>query len=299
MLLFLCCCFCVVVSLHCTAWLCTTRGGAAGLRGFATQRGAGRYTAATNPDRHLHAAAVLGADVSRVKAEDAGRVLADTILKYMHRLKVQSVLQSLLVPGVRACGCGAGTPARPPPSAVFACMCRRQTPSPAVVCMCRAGVWGRGGSLDVGARTLRSDGATPAVVARWLRDGCAVAARVCACATGRGARAARSMSRTASAFDHSHLVRFACVCTCPLPPVPMQVPNGLTALGYSDKDVSAMVAGTLPQKRCVVALCDRCRSLLTTAFFPTRTIVLSPTFTPPPRVVLGLAACAASLRWLR
>jgi hypothetical protein len=38
--------------------------------------------------RHLHAAAILGADVSRVKQADAGKVLSDVILKYMHRLKV-------------------------------------------------------------------------------------------------------------------------------------------------------------------------------------------------------------------
>lgn len=47
-----------------------------------------RYTAATNPERHLHAASILGADVSRVKEADAGKVLSDVILKYMERLKV-------------------------------------------------------------------------------------------------------------------------------------------------------------------------------------------------------------------
>jgi hypothetical protein len=38
--------------------------------------------------RHLHAASILGADVSRVKEADAGKVLSDVILKYMERLKV-------------------------------------------------------------------------------------------------------------------------------------------------------------------------------------------------------------------
>src|SRR5262249_45288220 len=45
-----------------------------------------RFTASSNPQRHLEAAGALGADVSRVHAADAGRVLADRITWYMQRL---------------------------------------------------------------------------------------------------------------------------------------------------------------------------------------------------------------------
>lgn len=54
-----------------------------------------RYTAATDPDRHLHAAGLLGADVSRAKSTDAGRILSDTILRYMHELGVPNGLKAL------------------------------------------------------------------------------------------------------------------------------------------------------------------------------------------------------------
>ena len=45
-----------------------------------------RFTAAASPDRHLHAAAALGADVSGARADDAGRILADRIVWFMERL---------------------------------------------------------------------------------------------------------------------------------------------------------------------------------------------------------------------
>jgi hydroxyacid-oxoacid transhydrogenase len=45
-----------------------------------------RYTASASPERHLAAAEALGADVSRGKKEDAGRVLADRIAWFMQRL---------------------------------------------------------------------------------------------------------------------------------------------------------------------------------------------------------------------
>jgi hypothetical protein len=38
---------------------------------------------------------VLGADVSNTKTADAGKVLADVILKYMHRLNVPDGLTAL------------------------------------------------------------------------------------------------------------------------------------------------------------------------------------------------------------
>ncbi len=54
-----------------------------------------RFTGEANPQRHLHAAEVLGADVSNVTEADAGRVLADTIIDFMRRLDVPNGLQAL------------------------------------------------------------------------------------------------------------------------------------------------------------------------------------------------------------
>ena len=54
-----------------------------------------RYTARANPARHLTAAEALGADVSRCKKEDAGRVLADRIRWFMHRLRVPENLRAV------------------------------------------------------------------------------------------------------------------------------------------------------------------------------------------------------------
>src|SRR3954470_6582922 len=54
-----------------------------------------RFTAASNPERHLEAAAALGADVSRVQAADAGRVLADRITWYMQRLNTPNGLRAI------------------------------------------------------------------------------------------------------------------------------------------------------------------------------------------------------------
>ena len=45
-----------------------------------------RFTAAADPERHLAAAACLGKDVSGVKAEDAGAVLADAVTEFLVRL---------------------------------------------------------------------------------------------------------------------------------------------------------------------------------------------------------------------
>jgi hydroxyacid-oxoacid transhydrogenase len=54
-----------------------------------------RYTARANPVRHLTAAEALGADVSRCKKEDAGRVLADRIRWFMQRLRVPENLRAV------------------------------------------------------------------------------------------------------------------------------------------------------------------------------------------------------------
>ena len=54
-----------------------------------------RFTASANPERHLHAAAALGADVTRVKASDAGKVLADRITWFMQQLKTPNGLKAI------------------------------------------------------------------------------------------------------------------------------------------------------------------------------------------------------------
>ncbi len=50
------------------------------------------FTGEASPERHLEAAAALGADVARCRKEDAGRVLADRITWFMQRLKVPNGL---------------------------------------------------------------------------------------------------------------------------------------------------------------------------------------------------------------
>jgi hydroxyacid-oxoacid transhydrogenase len=53
------------------------------------------FTGEASPQRHLEAAAALGADVSRCRNEDAGRVLSDRITWYMQRLEVPNGLTAL------------------------------------------------------------------------------------------------------------------------------------------------------------------------------------------------------------
>jgi hydroxyacid-oxoacid transhydrogenase len=54
-----------------------------------------RFTAPANPARHLQAAEALGADVSRARDEDAGRILADRITWFMQRLDLPNGLRGL------------------------------------------------------------------------------------------------------------------------------------------------------------------------------------------------------------
>jgi hydroxyacid-oxoacid transhydrogenase len=54
-----------------------------------------RFTAEACPDRHLIAADILGADVSRAKPADAGKILSDRLIAIMQRLKVPNGLRSV------------------------------------------------------------------------------------------------------------------------------------------------------------------------------------------------------------
>jgi hydroxyacid-oxoacid transhydrogenase len=54
-----------------------------------------RFTASACPERHLEAAEVLGADVGRVSLADAGKILADQLIKFMQRLHVPNGLRAV------------------------------------------------------------------------------------------------------------------------------------------------------------------------------------------------------------
>ena len=54
-----------------------------------------RFTASSNPERHMQAVEALGVDVSRCKKEDAGRILADRITWFMQRLKTPNGLREI------------------------------------------------------------------------------------------------------------------------------------------------------------------------------------------------------------
>jgi hydroxyacid-oxoacid transhydrogenase len=53
------------------------------------------FTGQGSPQRHLEAASALGADVSRCRTEDAGRVLADRVIWFMQRLNVPNGLRAV------------------------------------------------------------------------------------------------------------------------------------------------------------------------------------------------------------
>jgi hydroxyacid-oxoacid transhydrogenase len=54
-----------------------------------------RFTCPGCPERHLQAAAFLGADVSKAKPADAGNILADHLIKLMQRLHVPNGLSAV------------------------------------------------------------------------------------------------------------------------------------------------------------------------------------------------------------
>ena len=51
-----------------------------------------RFTAPSSPQRHLHAARLMGADTSTVGMEDAGELLADTIISLIRQIDVPNGL---------------------------------------------------------------------------------------------------------------------------------------------------------------------------------------------------------------
>jgi hydroxyacid-oxoacid transhydrogenase len=54
-----------------------------------------RFTSMACPDRHLTVAGILGANISRAKLEDAGKILADQLLALMHDLRIPTGLRQL------------------------------------------------------------------------------------------------------------------------------------------------------------------------------------------------------------
>jgi len=54
-----------------------------------------RFTAPSNPDRHLRAAAALGADTSGATPDDAGEILADRVIEFMRELNIPNGLAAV------------------------------------------------------------------------------------------------------------------------------------------------------------------------------------------------------------
>jgi hydroxyacid-oxoacid transhydrogenase len=54
-----------------------------------------RFTASSNPERHMQAAQALGVDVARCHAADAGRILSERITWFMQRLKTPNGLREI------------------------------------------------------------------------------------------------------------------------------------------------------------------------------------------------------------
>jgi hydroxyacid-oxoacid transhydrogenase len=54
-----------------------------------------RFTAPTNPERHLYAASLMGADTSGAAPNDAGEILAGAIITLMRRIGMPNGLKAV------------------------------------------------------------------------------------------------------------------------------------------------------------------------------------------------------------
>ncbi len=54
-----------------------------------------RFTASSNPQRHLEAAKALGADITSAKPEDAGEIIAQTVIGYFRRFNLPNGLKDV------------------------------------------------------------------------------------------------------------------------------------------------------------------------------------------------------------
>jgi hydroxyacid-oxoacid transhydrogenase len=54
-----------------------------------------RFTAPASPERHLRAAAALGADVRGASADDAGAILAQRVIDFMRALEIPNGLSAV------------------------------------------------------------------------------------------------------------------------------------------------------------------------------------------------------------
>ena len=51
-----------------------------------------RFTSPSDPEKHLEAAQLLGTDIIGKKQADSGKILADTIIRYMEKMDIDNGL---------------------------------------------------------------------------------------------------------------------------------------------------------------------------------------------------------------
>jgi hydroxyacid-oxoacid transhydrogenase len=54
-----------------------------------------RFTSQANPERHLEAARLMGVNITHVKKEDAGKILADAVVKLMQKTGIPNGLSAV------------------------------------------------------------------------------------------------------------------------------------------------------------------------------------------------------------